>query len=499
MLGSSLKQLLKGSFWILIASLATRIAGLILLPILARKLEPAGLGIYGLVQQTMQTADNLGRVGLDLAIHRNGAQYQTLGKEETGRIFGVGGLLMIAVGGIFATALWLYPDDLAINFLGDAQLAPWLPIAGWGVLFLAIAAPASSYLAALQAFGAYAISTSASTMLGNAITILVAFNFGLGGALWSQSLTNLIQVVLGWSVSWSVFRQKGIKLRLDRFGQTAIAMFKLGLPFYASNFLAGVVGLPFLGYVTRLGGIEQVGYIRISQSLGQLISFLPTVIAPVLVSSLSASFAVDPNQHQQIKSLHFRAIWLIILTVCVGLCLSLEVTVPLLFGKEYGGSISLVRLGIYGAALSSLGGIVNQYLTAEGKTSVIGAVQVLSLILLILLALIFIPLYSGFGLLLAQAITSIFTLIYLSRSGLQDICKTNRTQLIMVGLITLCTSIGIFALPLLEMNSNWRIVMTVVVSLLVIGLCISQVFTRVEIRMIATLIKNRLLQLTSKI
>ncbi|MDX1978411.1 MAG: oligosaccharide flippase family protein [Pseudanabaenaceae cyanobacterium bins.68] len=498
MLGSSLKQILKGSFWILIANLTTRAASFILLPILARKLGPASLGIYGIVQQTIQTADNLGRVGLDLAIHRNGAQHETIGKAETGRLFGVGGLLIALVGVLLAGSLWLFPDYIAANLLGEAKIAPWLAVAGWGVLFLAIAAPAWMYLVALQAFQAYSLNTALSSLLGNGITVLVAFNFGLGGALWSQSLTNLIQVAVGWWLGLTTLAEKGIKLRLDRFAPTAIAMLKLGLPFYSSNFLAGFVGLPFLGYVTRLGGIEQVGYIRISQSLAQLISFLPGVIAPVLVSSLSASLVADPAQHQQIKSLHFRAMWLLILGICLSICLSLEATVPFLFGKNYLESIPLVRMGIYGAALSSLGGILNQYLVAEGKTRVIGLVQVVALLLNILLALILIPLYSGLGLLLAQAIAATFTLIYLGRPSLGDIVKTNRSQLIMIGLISLTTSVVIFTLPTLEITVEWRLVTTIIISVLGLGLGFSLAFTQSEIQAIATQIKTRLLRLTQK-
>jgi O-antigen/teichoic acid export membrane protein len=283
----SLKQLAKGSFWILIANLVSRFSGFIVLPIVARILDPSGLGLYGAIQQTIQTGDGLSRVGIDLAIHRNGAQYETLGVEQTGRTFGVGGILIASVGAIVSLLLILFPNYIAINLLGDSQVEPWLGVAALSIFFTAIATPALVYIIALHSFRTYSLLSTLVTIFSAVLTLVLTLKFGLVGAIWSLVLGALIQLGVGWRLALGLLREKLIELRMDGFLPESISMFKLGLPFYASSFLSSFIALPFLGYVIKQSGIEQVAYIRIAQSLSQLIGFLPTAIAPVLVSTLS--------------------------------------------------------------------------------------------------------------------------------------------------------------------------------------------------------------------
>lgn len=107
MASSSLKGLAKGSLWLISTSVVTRIVSFIALPILARLLGAADLGIYNLLQNTIQTADGLSRLGADSAMHRYGAQYETSGAESVGRLFGVGACLIFISSSLIAISLWL--------------------------------------------------------------------------------------------------------------------------------------------------------------------------------------------------------------------------------------------------------------------------------------------------------------------------------------------------------------------------------------------------------
>jgi len=496
MSATSLKQLIKGSFWILIANLFARFSGFIVLQIIARLLEPSSLGIYSLIQQTIQTGDGLSRVGIDLAIHRNGAQYETLGLEQTGRTLGVGGVLITGVGAGIALLLVLFPDYIAINLLGDQnqQSEPWLGIAAISILFSAIATPSWVYMVALHAFRLYSLRTTLLTISSAILTLILTVKFGLAGAIWSLALAAISQSIVGWWLTLPILQEKSIKLRFDRFIPESITMLKLGLPFYASNFLASFVALPFLGYVIKQSGIEQVAYIRIAQSLSQFISFLPGAIAPVLVSTLAASLGSDQEKHIRTKSLHFRGTWLVVVMLTLVICLFLNFIVPAFFGKNYLQSIELARIAIYGTALSSIAGIMNQYLVAEGKTKVIGIVQTVSLGLNIVLALTLIPLYSAFGLLLAQAIASAFTLFYLARPALKDIFYLNTAQIKSIFWLSATTSLLIFALPTMPLPSWLRLIASIILSLGIFGLSLWQAFTPKELDSAWILIKTKLIK-----
>jgi O-antigen/teichoic acid export membrane protein len=495
MAASSLKQLIKGSFWILIANLFTRFSGFIVLPIIARLLGPSGLGIYSVIQQTIQTADVLSRVGLDLAIHRNGAQYETLGVERTGRTFGVGGLLIAVTGAFLAIGLANFPNFIAVNLLGDPQTETWLRIASYAIFFTAIATPSWIYLMAVHAFRAYSLRTTLVTILGAILTLVFTFKFGLAGAVWGLALGALGQSIVGWWLTLPILQEKAIKLRLDRFIPESMSLLKLGLPFYTSNFLAGFVALPFLGYITKLSGVEQVGYIRIAQSLSQFISFLPVAIAPVLVSTLSASLGADRANHTKTKSLHFRVTWLIVIILSLVICLGLDIIVPLLFGKRYLESIPLARIAVYGTALSTMAGVLNQYLVAEAKTKIIGIVQTISLLLNILLAVILIPLYSALGLLIAQAIASGFTLFYLARPAINDILATHSVNLRSMILLSAIASVIILGLPTISTFVWLKPIGSIIVIALISGFSLWQTFSSDELKSGWEAIKTKLSKL----
>jgi O-antigen/teichoic acid export membrane protein len=425
----SLRKFAKGSFWVTLATVITRFTGFATLPILARLLGPADLGLYNLVANTIQTADGLSRLGADAAMHRNGAQYQTVGSESVGRLFGVGSCITILAGIIASLLLYFNRSAVSVQWLGEAKIESWLSLAAAVTVLTVASNPPWYYLLALQEFKLSSIRSAGATIVGASVTLFLTWNFRLPGALWGLGATALLQAIWGWGVALPALRAKQIRLRIDRFWPEARSILGFGLPFYASNFLSSFIALPLLGYVSRTGGIEQLGYLRVAQALSQFISFLPTAIAPVLISTLAASITANAFEYRQTKSLHLRSLCLVILVFSTAICFSLEYLVPLLFGASYSQAILLSRLTIWITAISSFSGILSQYVISSGQTRVIAMIQVPSLFVNLALALWLIPNYSSMGLLAAQGFTALFTAVAYLRPALADIAVQYSPQL----------------------------------------------------------------------
>ncbi len=462
----SLKAVLKGSFWVVLATVVTRFAGFIALPILARLLGPADLGLYNLVQNTVQTGDGLSRIGTDAAMHRNGAQYKTIGTQSVGRLFGVGACLMIITGSFIAACLWIGRETIAQNWLVEPKIESWLGLVALTIVLTVIGNPSWFYLVALQAFRTYSIRTSVVSILGAAITLSLAWYFGLAGAIYSLAVIAFIQATWGWWLTLPILKEKGIKLRCDSFFSESRSILGFGLPFYASNFLSSFIALPLLGYVSKTGGLEQIGYLRVAQSLSQFVSFLPTAIAPVIVSGLSASLTTDIKGYRQIKSLHLRCLWVLILITSVAICFGLESLITTLFGSAYSQAIVLSRLTIWMAAISSISGILSQHVISLGKTRTIAVIQITGLIINVLVALLLIPLYSSVGLLLAQSVAAIFTLIAYVKPALADIESEDKKHLWSLTGFSLTSIVVTLTLPI-QIKYRW---LMSAISLLAIGL-----------------------------
>lgn len=463
---SSLKGLVKGSLWLVITNVITRFAGFIALPILARLLGAADLGIYNLLQNTIQTADGLSRLGADAAMHRYGAQYETSGTESVGRLFGVGACLIFISSSLIAIGLWLLKKTIAHDFLGEVSITPWLGLAAFSIFITGIGNPSWFYLVALQAFKVYSLRTSVVTISGAIITLLLTWQFGLTGSLWSFTIIAIVQTFYGWWLTIPVLNKYKIQLRFDQFMPEAIKILKFGLPFYTSNFLSSFVGLPLLGYVSKSGGIEQLGYLRVAQSLSQFVSFLPTAIAPVLISSLSASLAGDTKDYQNIKSLHLRVLWSLLLFISVAISFNLNWIVDLLFGATYQNAIILSRLTIWITAISSLAGMMSQYVLSLGNTRVIAIIQTISLALTVFIAMLLIPTYNSVGFLIAQVIGGSFALIAYIRPALADIDRSDHRYL---WLLTF-TSINLFIISFLTLFIDFNVFTSIILSFIFSGM-----------------------------
>ncbi len=488
----SFKNLLKGSLWVVASTVVTRFAGFIVLPILARLLSPEGLGLYNLVQNTIQTGDGLSRMGVDAAMHRNGAQYESAGSEATGRLFGVGAILMAGAGSLIAITLCFNHEFIAKYILGEPKIDPWLGLIAITIFILTLGNSSLTYLAALHAFRAHSIRTSIISIAGAIITVALAYLYGLTGSIWGLTLTALIQLYLGWRLTLPILKEKKIKLRFDKFFLETRSILGFGLPFYASNFLSSFISLPLLGYVSRVGGLEQLGFLRVAQSLSQFISFLPTAIAPVLVSALSANLASDPNEYQKIKSLHLRILWTVMILVASIACFSLDYLIPALFGSSYAQAIFLSRLTIWITVIGSTSGIFSQYIVSAGKIRSIAIVQTTGLAMNAILALLLIPTYSSTGLLVAQFIAGLFTAIAYIRPAIGDLKSSDNKNLfflliLSVGLIALS-----FGLPFFTQNFVLTLIINIS-SLSLTGFIVSfKVFTSKEKHVVISTIKGKI-------
>jgi O-antigen/teichoic acid export membrane protein len=476
----SFKDLLKGSSWIVLATTVARLSGFVVLFILARVLTPDGLGMYNLVQTSIQNGDALSRIGVDISIHRNGSQHSSNGAEFTGRLFGVGAILMVGFSILLAIFLFFNQNLIATKWLNQPKIEPWLNLIALTIFISTLSNPPWLYLLALHSFRIQSIRTSTASIISAFITIILAFLFGLSGAIGGLTVTAIIQVVLGWSLAAKVLKENNIKLRLDKFISQSRGIFAFGLPFYASNSLSALIALPLLGYISSFGGLEQLGFLRVAQSLSQLISFLPAAISPVIISTLSANLVSDPEEYQKIKSLHLRITWTVMMLLSSIICFSLDYLLPVLFGSVYNQAILLSRLTIWITVIGSLSAILNQYVVSAGKMRSIMLVQAIGLIVHTALAVLLIPIYNSTGLLIAQAASFSFTAIAYIFPALQDTKSSDKKMLFLLLVMNIVLILFSICLPLFFNKGIFILLADVICFTSVSFILFAKVFTSVE-------------------
>lgn len=484
------QSIAKSSFWVTASTVVTRFQGFIVVALLARLLGPADLGLFNLIQSTVTTGDMLSRVGVDAAIHRNGAQHSTIGNKATGRLFGVGACIVVSIGFLISILFWLLREPVAKTWLGEPRAAPWIGLASVSIFLTVLGNPPWFYLLALKVFKLHALRTWIISLVSAVSSVSLAWLFGYSGAMFSVVFVSLIHLLSGWYFTLPILQERDIKLRFDHFLVESRTILGFGLPFYSSNFLGSFVALPLLGFVSNVGGLEQVGYLRIAQSLTQFVSFLPQAIAPVIISHLSESIANNNDLFQKTKSFHLRSLWSLTLWITLVLSALLDFLIPVLFGSQFSEAILLSKFTIWIGFVATLSGMVSQYLISAGFTRLLGISQTIGLLINLLVALLLIPIYGAVGYLLSQASLSVFTAsIYIiadfSNTRIQD------KKFILFLLVLTCLSFSLnIGLSFSNLSLYYNIVFSVVLTMINIGFCWRLAFFAEERTIIFNLVKD---------
>jgi O-antigen/teichoic acid export membrane protein len=469
---SAITSLIKGGAWLTLANVVSKLASMLVLPLLARLLGPEALGIYSIVFSLAQSAQGFTSLGADIAMHRNGAQYKTLGTEAVGRLFGVGFSLICLVSAITGLAVWFFRASLAQHWLGQPNVTLWLGAAA----ILIVTQPFSNipllFLASLQDFRAYALRSSIEMIFTGLLTVILAWQWGLGGAILGLVVAEIIQIPWSYFVAKPVLKVRGIRLRLDKFWTETISILKFGFPYYFGNTLLGsLVGLPLMGLVSQYGGLQELGYLRVAQSMAALIGFIPSAIAPAAISYLSASYLGNQESHQYLKSVHLRSVWILLLLPISSVCLLVPNILYILFGSAYQSANILSVLSLWISLLVGLTSVLVQYLLVEGKTLKIALISSLGIICFVGSAFILVPYYHAVGFLMAQIIGQVVSIPFIVYPSLKDINKENIKLLRNLLFLTIFLLIYTILLPLLSLKAMYIIAISLfsicVVSLLI--------------------------------
>lgn len=393
---STVTQFLKGSLLLSVASVVVRLSGILVLVPLARLLGPRQLGIYSLVFWLMQSGTTFGRLGVDAAMHRNGAQLYQSDPVATGRLLGVGSTLMGASFTALTGAVWVWRSPLAEHWLGNPDAAEWFGYAAAILLTEGIGLVLMTGLLSLHNFRSHSLVTAIGALGRLLLSPALAWRYGLPGALLGLILASLLQLGVAAVRFWRTKQEYRIPLSLQGFWKESREILRFGLPFYAGNALISLVMLPMMGELGRVAGVETLGQLRIGQSLSQIVNFLPGAIAPVALSVLSEAQGKEED-FQRLRSLHLRGNWLLALMIVTFVSLAARPLIDGLFGTRYQAAAPLVVgmswVGLVTVVVENL----NLYSLSAGNTKVIGVGSIAQKVTFVSLSFWFIPAWGGMG------------------------------------------------------------------------------------------------------
>lgn len=464
---SNIARLIKAGTWLTFANLVSRILSSLTLPVLARLLGPSALGIYSIVFAMAQTGQSVSSLGAEVVMHRNGAQYRSRGSEAVGRLFGVGMTLVCFMSALCGVMVFLFRELLAQYWLARPELSGWLGLAALLILVQPLGTVPMLFLASLQDFRSYALRSSLGIVISSAITVLLAWKYGLSGAVVGMIAGAFVQAGLSFLMVRPALRAKSIRLRFDEFREEARAILRLGFPYYYGNTLLGALAvLPIMGLVGRYGGLSNLGYLRVAQSMATIIGFIPAAIAPAAFSYLSASLADDVNSFQRLRIVHLRGVWMLLLVMTCPACLLLPGIIRVLYGSAYDATYRLAWISLWLSLLVGIGTVLVQYLVVKGKTVRIAAVCTLGVACFCIASLLLVPKYNAAGFLIAQTIGQLGSVPFVFYPVYRELAGEERRLIRNLGFATIVSLGWTLLVPSLELNWPVTIALTFVTLLL---------------------------------
>jgi O-antigen/teichoic acid export membrane protein len=418
---SAITSLIKSVGWLSLANIISKLVSILTLPILARLLGPQSLGIYNIITSFSQSIQGLSGLGVEVSLQRNGARHQTIGSEAVGRLFGVSLLLVFIVNSIASLGVWYFRQLIADRLFSDPSIAQWFGVAAILAVLLPIGNISLLFLSALQEFRSYAIRSSLGLIVSNILVLLLAHQFGLEGAFEGLFLSAILQVLWSYIILKPIFKANKISLRFNHFWQELRSILNLGLPYYlGTSLLYNLINMPLIGFLNHYGGLESLGYVRVAQSIGTLINFIPAAIAPAVISYLSASYT-DKDQQEYLKSVHLRSVWIFLLLSSSMICLYLPIIMTSFFTKSYQPAIVPAWIFVWTSMLSGITTIAIQYLVIDGNTVAVGRGSLIGVCFWILPSLVLIPRYTEIGFFISHLIANIAEIIVLTYPALINI------------------------------------------------------------------------------
>jgi O-antigen/teichoic acid export membrane protein len=477
---SIINKFIKGSLLLSIASVVVRISGFLVLVPLARLLGAEKLGVYSLIFWLVQTGTMLGRLGVDVAIHRNGAKLYQTDSTATGRLLGVGGTLMSLSFAALATVTWVCREPLATHWLGNKDAAQWLGYAAIILCLEGLGTVMMTYLISLHSFQGNSLATSAGALGKLLLSPALAFNYGLYGAIIGLLLGTLLQLLVATISCYRSIQKYQIQLSLENFWQESSQILQFGLPFYAGNALIGLVALPMMGEIGRVAGVKTLGQLRIAQSLSQIVGFLPAAIAPVATSLLSEAYGKEGQDFQKLRSVHLRGNWLLALILVVSVSLSSHLLINLLFGNTYKDSVPLIIGLSWWTSLTVVVENLNLYTLAAGNTWAIAVGSVVQKITFIILAFWLIHHWGGMGYIFGLLIGSSLQFLIMIFNIWKQIEIILRKQILLLLAWSITSLLSIYSIENLKLAENIKITVYPLILVTIITLLIWSVITAKE-------------------
>lgn len=389
--GNQFVKILRFGAWYFFASVLTKAAALVLVPIYTRYLPPEEYGILGTLDAVSRMLPLFMSFYLDAAFIRYYYHERTISPERVRTLYSTQ-FWFVAVWGSFVVVIGMVLAPVTIQPLADVPFMPYVPLVLLSPLFLQLGIIGSQLMRAnlnARVVSLISIASFVATAVVS-LVLLIGFDLGVVSLLWGLAMGPLLafvafsaiaarQGVLGWTFEWATLKRS----------------LRFSIPLTPNLAGAWVSGFSNRLILAHYGTLSDVGLFTISVQLSYAIYFVTDAVTqvqgPIGMSAMTEDTEAGKRQMSEFLSVF---LWTILLAYLV-LTLFAKEILGVITPSEYHSAYTLVGVLSLGYVAGGLYRVFTTVLSYHHRLWVISVGAVMSAVLSVAVMFALVPEYGA--------------------------------------------------------------------------------------------------------
>jgi O-antigen/teichoic acid export membrane protein len=359
--------LVRGSFWSLAGSMASRALALVSAIVAARILGKASYGELGIIQSTVGMFGTLAGFGMGTTATKYVAEFRLRDPMRAGRIIALSSVVSWSMSCLLAIGLALSAPWLSQHTLAAPALSGCLRLSALLLLLSAVSGAQNGVLSGFEAFKRMAWVNSLAGIINCLSVMLGALWFGLSGILWGMILGQAAVCILNHYAIKKVATVHKIPLTHVHWSSEAGVLWHFTVPAVLGGLIMTPIGWACAAMLVRRShGYEEMGAFNAANQWFSAVMWLPYMLGGVLLPMLSERLAAEKARSIKllVASIKINAA-IVFPLVLAGSLLSPYIMAAC--GKEFRGEWPTMVITLISAGFFALQMPIGEVIAASGR------------------------------------------------------------------------------------------------------------------------------------
>lgn len=382
-------RMFNGASWLVIGLAISKVLVLLGGILCAHILGKEQYGQFGMVKSTIGMFLVIGGAGLGVTATKFIAEFRDRDKSHVSSVYILSTLFSLFLAFLIAVLVFLFSNEISIQFLHTANLVSALKMGALILLFTIINVVQSGVLSGFEDFKTISINTLIGSLVEAAGMVAGAHFYGINGAVIGYGIGFVLIALLNHISIQRIFRFREISTSLSLVRREDIKiLYNFTLPAAVSTLLAGPTFWVIRTIIVKYCDYGELAIYDVGDQWKIFILFVPSTLTQILLPILSSINKDDSNKFWKVLNVNLLINTSAAFAIAVVVCLVSNVIMGM-YGKGFDDPVPLMLLA-FSTVFTSTSVVLGNSITSIGKIWVLCAFNIIWSGVAILLSYVFV-------------------------------------------------------------------------------------------------------------